>query len=305
MPDSIQITSWGPQMNGGPGSLASITDPADVPQGQELLTRLRSENPGMAGAVQSVLEGRSAYPAGFFQKTPLGQQIMQYANLIDPTLDSTSYPARVAQRKNYMGGGKQFQEMQAIGTVAGHLQNLAKSAGDLDNFDGLGPLNYPANYLRSTLRGLEQDPKLTVFNTDKQAVMTELGKAYRGGTLTEGELNKWMDTLSSMSTPSQVRSVIGELNSLLASKRQALEEGYQQTMGHAAALPQDFSAQSARNKQIFDNIDAWSRSNGPYKALTEGGAANEGARGGPAERPAPSPGFYVYDPATKTLKQAR
>jgi len=252
--------------------------------GDEFLSTLPK---GMALTVKAIAEGRSPYPAGFLQKTPFGQRLTTFTQQYDPEFDAGSYPARAAQRKNYLGGGKQYQELQSINTVAGHLQNLMSSADGLNNYEGLGPLNAPVNYARATYRGWEQDPALAKFNTDKQAVLTELGKAYRGGQVTESELRQWQSNLDTMSTPSQVRTVIGELNDLLASKRLALEEGYRGTMGQYNALPKDFSSVNDRTRKIFDNVGAWSR--GAKVSTVNSGLSDQGGSPAPAAPAAPSP----------------
>ena len=251
--------------------------------GDEFLSTLPK---GMALTVKAIAEGRSPYPAGFLQKTPFGQRLTTYTQQYDPTFDAGAYQARVAQRKNYMGGGKQFQELQALNTVAGHLQNLMQSADQLDNYENLGPLNAPVNAIRSMYRTMEQDPKLARFNTDKQAVLTELGKAYRGGQVTEGELKQWQSNLDTASTPSQVRTVIGELNDLLASKRLALEEGYRGTMGPNVGLPEQFSSVNARTRAIFDNVGSWALGKGRPAIVPSSDATAPPA---PGQVPGPAP----------------
>jgi hypothetical protein len=82
-------------------------------------------------------------------------------------------------------------------------------------------------------RGQTQDPRLTKFNIDKQAVSNELAKGYRGGVVSEGEVHDWQQNLNASQSPTQLRAAIGELNNLLMSKRQALEDGYASSMGKA------------------------------------------------------------------------
>jgi hypothetical protein len=194
---------------------------------------------------------------------------MTYANLIDPGVDATSYGARAAQRKNYMGGGKQYQELQAIGTVAGHLQNLMQSADALNNFQNLGPLNAIANNVKVGYENLSQDPRIAKFETDRNAVTRELTKAYQGGHITDSSVAEWQKSINSAQTPEQLHTVIGELNNLLMSKRQTLEEGYRQTMGPNAPLPGDFSSVNERTRSIFDNVNNWANG-GPMKIVKEG-----------------------------------
>lgn len=241
--------------------------------------------------VRGLAEGRSPFPAGFLLRSPIGQRYMQWAGQYDPEFDATVFNARQAQRKNYEGGGKQFQEMQAITTVAGHLKSLMERADALHNFEGLGPLNAPANAVLHGYREMSQDPRLATFESTKNTVTNELAKAYRGGVVSDSSVREWEKTINAAQTPQQLRAVIGNLNELLSSKRYALEEGYKRTMGKNSKLPQDFTSESERSRKIFENIDEWSR-----------GAKLEGHA--PSDVGTPKPGNYVYDPATKTLKPA-
>lgn len=242
------------------------------------------------GIVRGLVEGRSPYPAGFLMKSPIGQRLAQWASGYDDQFDASVFPARQAQRKNYEGGGKQFQEMQAIGTVAGHLQNLMEKADTLHNFEGYGPANAPLNSLLHGYRELSQDPRLAMFETTKNAVTRELTKAYQGGHITDSSVNEWQKSINAAQTPEQLRGVIGNLNELLGSKRRTLEEGYKQTMGKYSKLPEEFTSENARTRKIFENVDAWSR-----------GAKIAGGGPAPAEMQPPKPGAYVYDPKTRTL----
>lgn len=253
--------------------------------GQELLAHLEKTDPITAAGVKSILAGDSSVAGRNLQK------LAPVAALVDPTFDATQFPIRLATRKNYTSG-KQFQEIQAINTVAGHLDNLSQSADALNNFSGLGPLNMIANQGLAAWRGMTQDPRIDKFNTDMQAVTSELGKAYQGGHVTESQLHMWQDKVSAAKSPDQLKAVIGEMNDLLNSKRQALEDGYRSSMG-PAPLPGEFSAESTHAKQVFGRVADWAH--GVRPAPTPA-TPTAGVAPGAVVPPAPPPGRYVWTP---------
>lgn len=249
---------------------------------------LKTLKPSYGYQVKAYAEGKMPMPAGFALKSPYFQKVMRDVTQYDPTFDATNFGARNALRKSYEGGGKNYQELQAIGTVAGHLENLTRAADKLDNWQNLGPLTSTANSLTQSWRELNQDPRLNDFNIAKNAVSRELTKAYQGGHITDSAVAEWQRDLNAAQTPQQLKTVIGQLNELLASKRLTLEEGYRQMMG-PHALPEQFSTDNKRTRAIFEDISNWAA----------GGKRNPAAQQNAA--PSPAPGKYIFDPASGEL----
>lgn len=211
---------------------------------------LKTLSPQAAETVKGLADGRIPV-SPMMVRTPQGMQMLAAASQYDPSFDASNYQARAAQRKNYEGGGKQFQELQAINTVAGHLNDFMKAS------DALGNSSMPIwNSIANTVSQATGNPQVDKFNTVRQAVTNELSKAYRGGMVTEGDVKEWQQNISASKSPAQLKAVIGQLNDLLSSKRQALEEGFKQTMG-PVQLPSEFSATNNRTKAIFDQISNW------------------------------------------------
>lgn len=252
---------------------------------------LKTLSPAYAGQVKMFAEGKAPLPGGFALKAPYFQKVLRDVTQYDPEFDAANYNARNALRKDYLGGGKRYTELQAVNTVAGHLENLMKAADGLDNFSGLGPLNSTANAALLGYREASQDPRIANFNTVKNAVTRELTKAYQGGHITDSSVGEWSKSLHAAQTPEQLRTVIGQLNDLLSSKRLAMEEGYRQTMGKSQ-LPSDYSTVNARTGKIFENVGNWAAGVKP--------AAGGATAAAPAPA-APKPGKYVFDPNTGSL----
>jgi hypothetical protein len=252
-------------------------------QGPELLQHLEKNDPVTAAGVKGLIEGNISSSGRNLQK------LAPLASLVDPTFDASQYPIRLATRKNYTSG-KQFQEVQAINTVAGHLDNLSKSADDLNN------TRFPWwNTVANTPLQATGDPRVDKFNTDKQAVTNELSKAYRGGHVTEGDVREWQSNISAAKSPEQLKAVIGEMNELLNSKRAALEDGYRSSMGKAP-LPEEFSSVSKRAGEVFNRVADWSHG---VKAEKTAAPATPSAAASALPTFTPKPNAtYRYDPAS-------
>ena len=234
----------------GAGMVPKSPTTGEPMQGRELLTHLEKTDPVTAAGVKSIIAGNENAAGRNLQK------LLPLAALIEPGFTQQTYQTRLALAKSYTSG-KQFNEIQAINTVSGHLADLANAADKLNNFESLGPLNKPLNMLTGAYRDMAQDSRVSDFNTVKQAVSNELSKAYRGGHVTEGDVREWQSNINSIQTPEQLRTVIGRLNELLASKRQALEDGWKQGMG-ANPLPNEFRAESERARERFNAVAGWS-----------------------------------------------
>lgn len=247
---TIKPTAIGDGTQAQGPSLGAFSDAVKAGvQGQALYEYLP---PSMKSTVKSMIEGRMSPPTGAALRSPQTMALINAANSIDPNFDAANWGVRSSLAKNYLAGGKQFQEMQAIGTVAGHLENLAKSA------DALGNTDYPmVNGVVNWVRQNTGDPRIARFGTDVQAVSNELSKAYRGGHVTEGDVKEWNSKINAASSPAQLKAVIGEFNDLLRSKREMIETGYKQGMG-GVPLPSEFSSESEKSRKTFDNVAKWS-----------------------------------------------
>lgn len=254
-------------------------------QGKEFIEAIRKTNPGMAARLERVGRGDEAYPTGFALKAPINQALIQMLGQAYPGFSASDYGTRAAQKKNYQGGGKQFQELQAINTVADHIPQLMETADKLHNFEGLGPLNAPVNSLVKGYREMSQDPRLVDFEAAKSAVTRELTKAYQGGHITDSSIAEWQSQLNAAQSPTQLRTVIGRLNDLLASKRAALEQGWLGTMGDITP-PREWQMESQKTKHSFDRVNQWAHPE----------LANQQPAATPAPAAAPPPGNYIYVP---------
>lgn len=279
--------------NGNPISPTSGGGSSNIPvgadgmplQGQELLTHLEKSNPEVAAALKDMHEGKLNPNARNIQK------LAPMAALVYPDFDATQYPVRVALRKSYSGGGKDFQEVQALNTVSGHMGRLMDSADALDN-STFKPINNVRNWWSDHI---SDNPKLVRFRNDLVTTSNELAKAYHGGHVTDAAYGAFNKAINDAQTPEALKAAIGEISALLKSKIEAKESGYRQGL-QGAALPEDYRALNDEAKAAYNRINDWAMGRKPVQ-----GQASVGANPVAPSAP-PAPGKYVYDPATGGLK---
>lgn len=203
----------------------SVEAPGDLTKtGDEYLQTLK---PNLAAQVRALAEGRRAFPSAYALKSPQSQILVAAATQYDPTLDAANAATRVATRKDFTSG-KAAQNMTSINTAIGHLVTLRKAAQGLDN-RALRAWNALAN------RALTEtgDPAVRNFQIARQAVASELTRAFRGtgGSLTE--VKDWEAAINAADSPAQLDKAIGQATELLTSRLESMQSQYQQGMGRS------------------------------------------------------------------------
>jgi len=186
-------------------------------------------NPAFAARAQAIIEGRdqlSNREAG----TPIGIQLKNIINQVDPSFDFTNPTARAKAAQDYAPSGKSGQSINAINTVLGHLQTLQEQGHALNN----GPipaLNAVQNY------GLEQlgDARPVAFDATKKAVADELTRVWRQSGGAQSDIEEKLKSLSNSQSPAQLDAVIKDFGDLLSSKLDSLTQSYSNTMGNKVA----------------------------------------------------------------------
>lgn len=227
-------------MTGAPAAAGPSGQPAN-PTGDEVLKNLA---PPIAAQVKALAEGRQQFPAGFALKSPYWQSMISLVSQYDPSFDATNYNNRAATRKDF-SSGKSAQTINALNTVAQHLDRLSDSA------DGLNNSSVPAyNTIANLISKASGNPQVTKFETDKKAVVDELTKAWRQSGGTESDIKSWSSVLDAASSPAQLHTAIGEMSSLLEGKLSAMETQLQQGMGKAT----DLKAITPEARKVLDRL---------------------------------------------------
>lgn len=161
----------------------------------------------------------SPYPAAFAA-----------AKVIDPTLDSTTYGARVAGQKDVATKGA--ESARALNqTIAHQSDALIGAMKGLGNGDT--PLwNRAKNVWSEEVTGSGAVPG---FRTAAHAVVDELGKVFKQNNLSDTEIRKWEENLPPSMSPEQQRTQIAAFQTLMHGAMQALEDKRKTQIGARAA----------------------------------------------------------------------
>lgn len=181
--------------------------------------------------VRALSEGRMQVPAGRALTQGNWQRWIQQAQQYDPALDVANARTRYATRREYTTG-MASRNIQRLNTALGHLNSLAESADELENFGGITTL---LNAPRNQVREWTGDPRITRFLFDRQAVADELEATFRGSGGTLEGTRGWRDRISSSQSPEQLRAAIQEAAELLNSRLHAVADSYNRGMGRADA----------------------------------------------------------------------
>lgn len=208
------------------------------------------QDQGLRNMIQAISEGRMQVPR-IYRSSKGGElgptEIAAAVNQYDPTFNAADYNARA---KTYSGftSGKEAQQVNALNTVAQHLQALAQDAAALNN-TSMPALNGLVNTVESKGFG---DPRVTRFNLARDAVSKELERVWRGTGGSETGIQQWQQDLSSSGSPAQLQNAISQLTELVNGKLQALKNQYVQGMGRSRNSLQLLSPQT---QAVFSRLD--------------------------------------------------
>lgn len=201
-------------------------DSPEVPTGEDYLKTLP---PARAAQIRALAQGRMELPKGFSLKTPYAQQLLADVAQYDPSFDAANLPARTATRKAFTSG-TQAKNVTSFNTALGHLQSMAQGVEALHN--GSVPLfNAVGNTVKPAFGDTETAAALTRFRIDRQAVVEELTRAFKGGQPDVHGVRGWEDILNPNASPQALRAGISEAARLLQSRVDSMHDSYNQGMG--------------------------------------------------------------------------
>lgn len=192
---------------------------------EDYLNLIQSKDPGTAGTIKALADGRMAFPAGFALKSPYWQGMLNAVSQYDPSFDAVNYNAR-SQARTKFTSGKEGQMVNNLNTAIGHLQELDQATEALHNS------NYPWwNWLANNVDTLRGKNEVTNFDAVAHRVVPELVGAYRAGGGTESDIQTGLKDFSHDASPDQNHGALQETAKLLESKVRALQDQYNQGMG--------------------------------------------------------------------------
>lgn len=150
------------------------------------------------------------------------ERLIQHAQAIEPNFDVKQYPIREALQKSFTSG-PDAANIASLNTVIGHLGRLSDAASELHN-RSITPWNAIANEAAS----LTGNSAPTKFEQTKAAVASEMAKLFKGtGSPTDSGIREWEKTLSSSSSPEQLKTAIDGAVELMQSRADALRQKYE------------------------------------------------------------------------------
>jgi hypothetical protein len=249
---------------GGPGG-------DNGPTGEEYLKTLPA---GISEQVKAIGEGRMQLPA---RTTKEGMALRNAVTRAFPDYDQSQYPAYQKAREQFTSG----QIGQGINSFNTALNHIGRMETHLPANGQLPAVNSVKNWLLQE----SGSPALQAYQTDMDAVSNELGKAYKGGAVTDQEYTAFKKLLNSNASPAQMRTNIGELKGLLKGKLDSYDAQWSNSMPKGVRPPiaivspeaQRVLSRGAGNPQptpqthVF-NAQAWAQAN-PGKDVGQAVAA--------------------------------
>jgi|SRR5579884_659632 len=136
---------------------------------------------------------------------------------------SIGYQTEKSVAKDFTSG-KAASTLNAFNTATEHLQQLSSLSDALHNGD-----TQMFNSLANKFATASGSAAPTNFDMVKNAVAGEIAKVFKGNA-TEGEISAINSTINNAMSPDQLKGAIAQATQLMASKRAALQQQYQQGM---------------------------------------------------------------------------
>lgn len=211
--------------------------------GEDYLKSLN--DPAYANQLRKYASGDLPIPTGFALKSPYFQRLMQDLTQFDPNFSAVNYGARFATRKNFTSG-PEARNITSFNTTMQHLGVLEKA------IDALNNTNYPLlnkglNIAQPELGNVRVNSAINNFNIAKNAVVSEMTRAFRGTGGNVHDLLEWSKTLDPNQPPEVLKDAIKYGLELLHGRVESLSDQYNRGMG-TTADPLQFLSPKARSE---------------------------------------------------------
>ena len=168
------------------------------------------------------------------------------AKQLNPDYDETQYKSRNKLRQDF-ASGQARKTINSLNTAVQHLDRMAQSGAALQN-GGSQFVNAVGNWWNNAAG----HPEVTVFKNDSNAVANELASVFKGTGATDQEIKAWKDTISTASSPQQIRGSIDEALQLMNGRLKAIDDQWKSGMGGT----RDFHILSPASQQILQKLGA-------------------------------------------------
>jgi hypothetical protein len=200
-------------------------------------------------------------------------RVVALASQYDPTYDQTQFPVRQKTRIAF-ASGPESQQIKAINTVIGHINDLKSAGARLDN-RSFQLWNALANRMISAV----DDPRVNNFEIAATGVEAELTRVFQGSAPMMQEIKQWRERLNSSNGPEKLKGSVKTALSLVGSRMGALREQYETAMGK----PLDFHLLNPRSHKILTRMGVDPRNIDPNLTGGQESPASSGAPAGGGE----------------------
>lgn len=204
-------------------------------------------------------------------------QLMKWVNQVNPSYDTTLYGNRAPTRKAFTTG-TQGQQINAINTAIGHIDQITTLAPQLNNSSFVA-----GNAINNRLKTAFGEDAATNFDTLKDALAGEVASVLSKGGATVSGISEAKEKIKNSSSPQQLAGYVKTLLPIMGSKLNALDYQYHQAMGEN----DPFTALSPEAKSILrknginpdeplgaaggQRMEQFSPSTKQYRYTTDGG----------------------------------
>lgn len=195
------------------------------------------------------------------------ETLSQWVNQVNPGYKADEFAVRAPTRKAYTTG-TQGQQITAINTAIGHLDQLAPIVARLDN----GSFT-PGNEAYNKLKTIFGSSKVTNFDTLKDALAGEVASVLSKGSATVSGIAAEKAKINSASSPEQLADYVRTQIPIMGSKLAGLDYAFHQAMGE----DDTYSALSPSSKKILAKYGFDPAEHGAAAAASQPPIASTGA----------------------------
>jgi pterin-4a-carbinolamine dehydratase len=239
--DKRELNDWLAKNPGkGPAEFAAWKAKL-VPQFNFNLQNTASPN-DIKDTAQSLADGSIKWSDILAARTPLTQKIaiLKEVKAIKPDYSSGDFAVEQKMKEAFTSGS-QGQQLTAINTAREHMATFKQTA------DALGNGNFLlANRVGQALGMQFGQDQSSNFQIARAAFAGEVGKAFAGANVAEGDRRELLDKINLASSPAQLKGYADTADKLLEGKQKSLKESYQQGI---QAKP-NFGNQSSTGKAV-------------------------------------------------------
>ncbi len=164
--------------------------------------------------------------------SPLVRSYMASVKAYNPSFDASKYDNRVALRKDFDFGGKDFQNIQSLNTALVHLGGLDEATAKLDNAT-FKPYNTFANWLVKNAGSDQVKP----FETYRTAFNSEMARALKGGVADKSEIDDWKHNIDTSDSPKAAQAAFKSVANIIAGRIGEQAANYERGMGEPPESP--------------------------------------------------------------------